>query len=63
MKYDEDEDLRVSCRNIASLNQGIFHVGEKKASLIRLRSEAAIKQDFFEGVRPLGVSRACPDER
>lgn len=60
MKYDEDEDLRVSCRNIASLNREIFHVGEKKASLIRLRSEAAIKQDFFEGVRPLGVLRACP---
>lgn len=60
MKYDEDEDLRVSCRNIASLNRGIFHVGEKKASLIRLRSEAAIKQDFFEGVRPLGVLRVQP---
>lgn len=60
MKYDEDEDLRVSCRNIASLNRGIFHVGEKKASLIRLRSEAAIKQDFFEGVRPPGSVEGLP---
>ena len=60
MKYDEDEDLRVSCRNIASLNRGIFHVGEKKASLIRLRSEAAIKQDSFRGGAAPGSVEGMP---
>lgn len=39
-----------------------FSRGEKKASLMNLRPAGEIRQDFFEGVRPLGVSRACPDE-
>ena len=33
--------------------------GEQKASFIRLRSEAEIKQDFCEGVRPLAVSKGA----
>ena len=33
--------------------------GEQKASFIRLRSEAKIKQDFCEGVRPLAVTKGA----
>ena len=61
MQYDEDEDLRVfgDRRKHRKFESRNISRGEKKASFIRLRSEAEIKQDFCEGVRPLAVSKGA----
>ena len=61
MQYDEDEDLRVfgDRRKHRKFESSHITRGEQKASFIRLRSEAKIKQDFCEGVRPLAVSKGA----
>ena len=47
------------CRKHRKFESRHITRGEQKASFIRLRSEAEIKQDFCEGVRPLAVTKGA----